>query len=318
MKEAGRDPVRDSDVKRKILERKRDFDEGALGFPKFSLFLTQAAEDGVVKIERTQKGNLDVSLPDAAESQSEGGAVSTPSERTPDRAVVTDDEGSTNAPIDEAVATSGPTVIEVSPPASGQSGLRLGPRRGSTRRRGEDEGPSLFEGQSFGARTSPTPSQPKRQTAPSQERVSSGQAEPTSSVTGSASDQASEEVVDSTTTSSDSSAPSSHTPSTTTPASTSPEPGLTPPVPDSAGSSDMEGLGLPSDPGAIVRYLTHRYKGVGEKTAETLVDRLGADLFRTMQENPDEIARIVPPKRAEQVLDAWRSDYERRTALKGG
>jgi hypothetical protein len=54
---------------------------------------------------------------------------------------------------------------------------------------------------------------------------------------------------------------------------------------------------------------------VGEKTAETLVEHLGSNLFRTMQENPDEIARIVPRGRAEQVLDAWRSDYERRKAL---
>ena len=31
---------------------------------------------------------------------------------------------------------------------------------------------------------------------------------------------------------------------------------------------------------AIVRYLTHRYRGVGEKTAESLVERFGPDLFR--------------------------------------
>ena len=73
-------------------------------------------------------------------------------------------------------------------------------------------------------------------------------------------------------------------------------------------------LALPSEAGAIARYLTHRYKGVGEKTAETLVEALGADLFRTMHEDPDAIARIVPKNRAEQVLEAWRSDYERRAA----
>jgi hypothetical protein len=67
-----------------------------------------------------------------------------------------------------------------------------------------------------------------------------------------------------------------------------------------------------------VRYLAHRYKGVGEKTAETLVEKLGTDIFRTLHEDPDAIARIVPPKRAEQVLDAWRADYERRVASKRG
>jgi hypothetical protein len=63
----------------------------------------------------------------------------------------------------------------------------------------------------------------------------------------------------------------------------------------------------------MVRYLTHRYKGVGEKTAETLVERFGSDLFRTMHEEPDAIGRAIPAKRAEQVLEAWRSDFDRRT-----
>ena len=78
------------------------------------------------------------------------------------------------------------------------------------------------------------------------------------------------------------------------------------------------GLGLPSDPDAIVRYLTHRYKGVGEKTAESLVERFGTGLFVTLQDDPDEVARAVPAKRAEQVLEAWRADYERRIAGRAG
>ena len=81
----------------------------------------------------------------------------------------------------------------------------------------------------------------------------------------------------------------------------------------STANVDFDDLGLPSDNGAIVRYLTHRYKGVGEKTAESLVEAFGKDLFRTMQNDPDAIARTVPPKRAEQVLEAWRADFDRRT-----
>ena len=83
---------------------------------------------------------------------------------------------------------------------------------------------------------------------------------------------------------------------------------------DMADTDDVKvsDLALPSDPGAIARYLSHRYKGVGEKTADTLVKELGSDLFRTMHENPDSIAGIIPKNRAEQVLEAWRADYERR------
>ena len=65
---------------------------------------------------------------------------------------------------------------------------------------------------------------------------------------------------------------------------------------------------------SIVRYLAHRYKGVGDKTAETLVERFGPDLFSTLRDDPAAISAAVPPARAEQVLEAWRADYSRRTA----
>jgi hypothetical protein len=58
--------------------------------------------------------------------------------------------------------------------------------------------------------------------------------------------------------------------------------------------------------------MTHRYKGVGEKTAETLVERFGSDIFRTLRDDPKAISSAVPANRAEQVLEAWASDYERR------
>ncbi len=262
LKAAGRDPVRDSDVKRKILERQRSFDETELGFSKFSRFLAQAVEDGVVRIERTEAGNHDVTLLD----RPEGGAdPSAPDEAPRSHGPSETDEPEVQAaerqghedfgpdePDDEvefddaedgisATDPSEPTVIEVLPPEPGDGGLRLGPRRGSTRRRGGDDPPPFFEGQAAG------------------------------------------------------------------PSSTSGAP--------ASSSTSVASLGLPSDPGAIVRYLTHRYKGVGEKTAETLVEKLGSNLFATMQDDPDAISRIVPPSRAEQVLSAWRTDYERRVGL---
>ncbi|SVA68735.1 uncharacterized protein METZ01_LOCUS121589, partial [marine metagenome] len=64
----------------------------------------------------------------------------------------------------------------------------------------------------------------------------------------------------------------------------------------------------------IVRYLTHRYRGVGEKTAKTLVERFGSELFAILQNDPAAVSRVVPANRAEQVLEAWGADYDRRTA----
>jgi hypothetical protein len=54
----GTEPVRDSMVKRRLLERESSFDEGALGFRKFSEFLKQADEDGVVDLNQGEDGNF--------------------------------------------------------------------------------------------------------------------------------------------------------------------------------------------------------------------------------------------------------------------
>ncbi len=63
LREAGRDPARDSDVKRRLLKLRPSFDEAELGFPKFSKFLKKAAEDHIVRIERLENGQFEVSLP---------------------------------------------------------------------------------------------------------------------------------------------------------------------------------------------------------------------------------------------------------------
>ena len=83
-----------------------------------------------------------------------------------------------------------------------------------------------------------------------------------------------------------------------------------------SGGAFLEGLGLPNDPEAIVRYLTHRYRGVGEKTAKTLVERFGSELFVILQNDPAAVSQVVPANRAEQLLEAWGADYERRSAIK--
>ncbi|MDH3734171.1 MAG: NYN domain-containing protein [Gemmatimonadota bacterium] len=54
----GSSAVRDSMAKRKLIARDSGFDEGGLGFPKFSLFLKQAAEDEAIILEQRQDGNF--------------------------------------------------------------------------------------------------------------------------------------------------------------------------------------------------------------------------------------------------------------------
>ncbi|HSJ06280.1 MAG TPA: NYN domain-containing protein, partial [Longimicrobiales bacterium] len=52
--------ARDSDVKRRMLELQTGWDEATLGFSKFSRFLRQAHEAGVITLRRGENGNYDV------------------------------------------------------------------------------------------------------------------------------------------------------------------------------------------------------------------------------------------------------------------
>ena len=277
---AGKGAVRDSDVKRKILEMDARFDETELGFPKFSKFLAQAEEHGVVRLVRNEAGNFEVSLEGAGEQpkakregRRRGGHERIEPEEAPSLfgAFAADAAGVEAAVPQEALAAPKPkarpkaepkpTVLEINPAELGDTGLRLGPRRGSTRRRGDDEGLVLLPGQAI--------------------------------------------------------ASSAHAWAEALPPAPESTPSATP-APAGDGAFDAEALGLPSDPAAVVRYLTHRYRGVGEKTAEALVERFGADLFRVLKDDPEAIAVAVTPKRAEQVLEAWKIDFERRSGRRGG
>ena len=140
LKEAGRDSARDSDVKRKMLAADGGFDEGELGFGKFSRFLLQAEEHGVISLEKTERGNFLVLLADSAARSSQ----SVPEVRTGAA------EGRPTTPAKESAA----------PRTDAGSAGRLGPRGGSGGRRDRDDGPVLLEGQIVGkageARDGPT------------------------------------------------------------------------------------------------------------------------------------------------------------------
>jgi uncharacterized protein (TIGR00288 family) len=287
LREQGRDPVRDSDVKRKLLDLDSDFDEAELGFAKFSRFLGQAADHEVIRLLPTDAGNFEVTLGGGGHDGQTAprGRASAPDARGPaaraERAPVPPEPGTseprfaneTPAPTVVEEAPSAPTLVEIDPAQLPDPGLRLGPRRGSTRRRGDEHVPVLLEGQIVDPRHGDehVAVLPKGQTVDPRD----GDGEPAGA-----------------------------------PARA--------PTPQAGGPFDAVALGLPSDPPAIVRYLTHRYRGVGEKTAESLVERFGADLFRVLRDDPEAISEAVTPKRAEQVLEAWQGDYERRLTRRGG
>jgi uncharacterized protein (TIGR00288 family) len=139
--------VRDSDVKRKMLHLDKAFDEGELGFTKFSRFLTKAAEDGVIDLQKKDSGNYMVGMgagvptttaaeekgqprrgprgdatPTAAEAESTGGEA-------PAAGEAPGEAGRSEAPREEAATR------------------RLRPRVQRGRKGADDEPPPLLEGQ---------------------------------------------------------------------------------------------------------------------------------------------------------------------------
>lgn len=75
---------------------------------------------------------------------------------------------------------------------------------------------------------------------------------------------------------------------------------------------DIKALELPTSAGSIEKYLAHRYKGVGVKTAERLVKHFGTDVFEVLQREPERVRKVLPRVRADSVLTSWASDFERR------
>ena len=235
----GREAVRDSDVKRKMLELDGDFDESQLGFSKFSRFLRQAHDHEVVELRKRESGNYEVSL--RGEAAAAGGPVQ-PAEVAADLA-----EASADIVRRPDVTPRGGMPIERKESAITALGRRFGllpPRR------------------------------PEERAAPAPDRA----AEPLSPDA------------------------SRHA------AASTPE----------GAPLDPSSLGLPTDSEAQVRYLTNRYRGVGKRTAEKLVEGFGGELFTVLQTAPERVQDLIPPARAENVLEQWRVDYDRRrTRLEG-
>jgi uncharacterized protein (TIGR00288 family) len=86
---------------------------------------------------------------------------------------------------------------------------------------------------------------------------------------------------------------------------------------EAAGPSviDSEALGLPTDRGAVIRYLSNSYQGVGQKTAESLIDAFGADrVFQGLNDEPDRVREILGAgRRTDALLNAWQRDLRRRS-----
>ncbi len=83
-------------------------------------------------------------------------------------------------------------------------------------------------------------------------------------------------------------------------------------------SLDLAALGLPTEGPALVQYLTNSYKGVGQKTAERLVEEFGIGLFEVLHREPERLGSVIMANRVDQLLLGWKADLGRRLGRMAG
>jgi len=311
LKDADRYPSRGSDVKRRMLEIKRGFDEAEYGFPKFSAFLKAAQDDGLISIERLDNGGYEVEEGDASAAQAaEARARSKAAEADEEEPELTLERTDRHADEDRADDTrshepqaSEEKPVEEKPAAEPQSsepivqefnasefvsddtpGRRLGPRGGTTRRRA-DGPPPLFAGQGQPSSQAAATAVETPQAEVEQTELSVSEPEEDFEDDFDPQDAAEVEQPD------------------------APE---TAPSAEPLVAIDAQALGLPTERDAQITYLTTSYKGIGRKTAEQVADAFGEKLFEVLNSEQDRVHDLLAPARAEQLLAAWEEDIEQR------
>jgi uncharacterized protein (TIGR00288 family) len=274
--------ARDSDVKRRMLSFQGDFDEGKLGFSKFSQFLREAESAGVIALDRDDQGVHTVRIqnavgqirseqaaPDVA-AQVGGGAPSDGDSRRLRPRLSSRRRGSSDDEIPPLLAgqvVEAPSVdkdrekstSEAKPPVEAEksSARGRGPRS-EGRRKAQDE-PDTGEQPEVADRPKAEPR--SRGSAPDRQRVPAG---------------------------------------------------------SDKGESELVRLGLPQGREEIAGYLTSAYRGVGLKTVERLIEAHGDALLEVMERDPDAIRSLLPAARAEMLLEQWIDDIAKRRAEAAG
>jgi hypothetical protein len=74
--------------------------------------------------------------------------------------------------------------------------------------------------------------------------------------------------------------------------------------------------GLPTDADGVSRYIVAHFSGVGKRTAEQLIEAVGAEnVFRVLQSEPARVREVLGAgKRSDLVLTGWEADRARRGA----
>jgi uncharacterized LabA/DUF88 family protein len=304
--------VRDSDVKRRMRDLEPNWDESSLGFSKFSRFLRHAHDAEVINLRKIENGSYEVALPAGTlKTPPLAAAATEPAAMAAERAAETRragrgrrgrGEGRERAPKPqlampevaahpkapaEALQQAGPEqMIETAramPGAMGRPPERK-PEAGAAKPAGAaPASPVLSMGPRRGSKS-------PRITVPPP--LLAGQAIPRQPAA----------------------APPAETVSQTVAAAAAQR------APDRLARTDSTNrTGLPVERQAVIDYLTRSYKGVGGKTAESLVDAVGADhVFDTLHNAPDRVKQILGARRGGALVEAWRADFRARSEASPG
>jgi uncharacterized protein (TIGR00288 family) len=345
--------VRDSDVKRRMLEIEPGWDEASVGFTKFSRFLRAAHDAQVVTLRQGEGGNYDVLLGDGGVQVDEGredrgGRRDRGRDRDRDRGRRGEGRGApADAPPAAAAAPAEtparPAAAEQAPaaPAPAQAPAAAAPsaaaapampapvgfRRGSRGRPAAGGPPPLLEGQTVGSlkasapapAAAPAQEASARQSAPkpaSEPQAAAAETEaPAAPAKKSAGKQAAKKAAPKQAAAKQAAAKPAAAAKGGQPArdAKSEKGGQT-----AAGRKagfDAARYGLPTAGDAITTYITTEYKGVGPKTVESLAERVGVErVFETLESKPDLVREVLGTARGEKLLDAWADDIAFRRA----
>jgi uncharacterized protein (TIGR00288 family) len=318
--------VRDSEVKRQMVERDADFDEAALGFRKFSRFLRQAHDEEVINLERTGEGNYKISAVSGGQAvvktpQPESAGTDTTEEKSRSRGQrdrsdrsggrrgrgsrgSAKDAGETATPAEEVESSS---PVELSPEASVEAPVAEAPAPEPAPPAAEpnsrEAAPTRLTGRK---RRSPKPtSGPTVVPGP----VDSGDA-PTTDVAA--------EVKKDTAPA----RPTTRTMGRFRRGSGSRGPGAAPAASPGAESTQAEGQAPRSEPATapaaglssgqkdMVEKMARGYQGVGRRTAERLVEEFGDRVLDVIDNEPGRIESVLPKARAQAVIDGRRAERE--------
>lgn len=338
--------ARDGDVKRRMLDAQPSFDEGPLGFSKFSRFLREAHEQQVVDVRRLDDGGYEVMLPAS-------GGVRLP------------------APVLSAGAAPAAKAADTAAPASDDaaSAAPRGGRGGRGRgRRGEPSGPppllpgQVVAGADVDAGTDeakparedkPAEREPEMTPAQARQERDDGEAHVTHREPAVATARLEDPAGIANRGSSTSSGsvgvrgrggrgrrggePSGPPPllpgqvmtvggtSAAQPAAEAKQPESKQAEPKQAESKQAESkpsergpidaarLGLPTERDGIVQRIAS-YNFVGRATGEALADAYGAEVWRTLDENPDAVRELLGARKSRPLLEQWGTERDQLIA----